>query len=404
MIMERLLFPLVLVGLGFTTAVCSATELGDPAPALEVAEWIKGEKVNLTEAKGKKVIVVEFWATWCGPCRTSIPHLTELQKRFQERGVVFVGVSDEPAATVKPFVEEMGDKMDYTVAVDSGRKTFTAYMDAFGQGGIPHAFVIDMEGRIVWHGHPMSGLDRVLDRIAAKTFDLTAERKRLEAQRKVREYVEMALRGDSDAALEKVELELLALDKELGGIDPDGKLDLVGLRNSARFQSLMREYQRALLSGKSDTELAKLEERATPLAPKDFKFADFRAHFQVQRLFQDYYRAVTGKGTEARVEELTKKLSVVPPINAEMLNEMAWTLLTDERIRTRDHALALKFAKAAYDACKGQESDVVDTYARALFDNGKVPEAIAQQKKAIELCNDRERMAELEANLKRYRK
>jgi peroxiredoxin len=354
--------------------------------------------------KGKKVVVVEFWATWCGPCRTSIPHLTELQKRFQERGVVFVGVSDEPAATIKPFVEEMGDKMDYTVAADRERKTYMAYMDAFGQNGIPHAFVVDLEGRIVWQGHPMMGLDRVLDRVAAKTFDLAAERKRVEGQRRVKEYFEMALRGDNDEVLEKVERELIALDRELGGIDPAGPLDLAAMRNTARFQTLMRDYQRALLSGKSEAELARLEQRATPLAPKDFKFSDFKAYFQVQRNFQDYYRAATGKGTEATATEVAKKLSTIPPINAEMLNEMAWTLLTDERIRSRDLNLALRFAKAAYDACKGQEADVVDTYARALFDNGNVAEAIRHQQKAIELCNDRERMPDLEANLKRYQK
>ena len=83
---------------------------------------------------------------------------------------------------------------------------------------------------------------------------------------------------------------------------------------------------------------------------------------------------------------------------------MAWTLLTDERIRHRDLKLAMKFAQAAHDACKGQDADVVDTYARALFDNGRVTEAISHQRKAIELCNDRDRMLELEENLRRYQK
>jgi len=396
--------PLAVLLLNLALVSGYAAELGDAAPPLQIADWIKGDTVDLAEVKGKKVVVVEFWATWCGPCRTSIPHLTELQKKFQERGVVFVGVSDETAAQVKPFVNEMGDKMDYTVAVDRGRKTFAAYMEAFGEGGIPHAFVVDLEGRIVWHGHPMSGLDRVLDRIAAKTFDLSTERKRVEAQRKLQEYFEMVLRGDDDAALEKTERELATLDKQLGGIDPSAPLDLLSLRNSARFQSLMRDYQRALLSGKGEAELAKIEQRAAPLAPKEFKFADFKAHFQMQRLFQDYYRAATGKGTEANLAELAKKFDTIPPVNAEMLNEMAWTLLTDERIRTRDLALAMKFAQAAYDACKGQESDIVDTYARALFENGKVAEAVRHQKKAIELCNDREKMPDLEASLKRYEK
>src|ERR1700722_11724957 len=93
--------------------------VGDPAPKLEVKEFVKGKEVTKFE-KGK-VYVVEFWATWCPPCKTSIPHLTELQKK--NKNVTFIGVSvferDAAAAAVKPFVKEMGDKMDYLVAIDS---------------------------------------------------------------------------------------------------------------------------------------------------------------------------------------------------------------------------------------------------------------------------------------------
>jgi peroxiredoxin len=379
-----------------------AAELGDVAPALSIAQWIKGEPVDLAEAKGKNVIVVEFWATWCGPCRVSIPHLTDLQQRFQDRGVVVIGVSDESAADVQPFVDNMGDKMDYRVALDRNRQTAEAYMAAFGVNGIPHAFVIDREGRIAWHGHPMSGLDQVLDRLAANTFDLAQERKRLGAQRKLQEYLEMALRGEPDAKLDVIGAEILAVEKELGWVQYGEKLDLVTMRNTARFQTLMRDYQRALLAGKTEADLAKIEERAGPLAPKGFQFSDFKAYYQVQRNFQEYYRAATGKGADAKLSELAGRMQHVPAINPEVLNEMAWTLLTDERIEKRDLKLALRFAQAAYDACKGNEADVIDTYARALFDNGKVPDAIRHQRKAIELCNDRERMAELEQNLKRY--
>src|ERR1044071_8796476 len=92
-----------------------AADLGEAAAPLEISEWVKGGPVDLAAVKGKKVVVVEFWATWCGPCRVSIPHLTEMQKKFAKRDVLFVGISDEDSAKVKTFVDGMGEKMDYTV-------------------------------------------------------------------------------------------------------------------------------------------------------------------------------------------------------------------------------------------------------------------------------------------------
>lgn len=127
----------------------------------------KGQPVDLSTARGSSIVVVEFWATWCPPCRASIPHLTELQQKFKERGVIFVGLSNEPLETVKPFVEKMGDKMNYVVAIDDGNKTSAGYMGVFGVGGIPHAFVVDRSGAISWHDHPMADLDQAIEKALA---------------------------------------------------------------------------------------------------------------------------------------------------------------------------------------------------------------------------------------------
>ena len=135
-------------------------ERGYPAAPLKIDQWIKGGPVDPTD--GKNIYVVEFWATWCPPCRVSIPHLTKLQKAFRDKGVVFVGISDEPPAVVKPFVTKMGDNMDYVVGCDNDRQTFTAYMQAYRQNGIPTAFVIDKNGKVLWDGHPMAGLDKAI--------------------------------------------------------------------------------------------------------------------------------------------------------------------------------------------------------------------------------------------------
>ena len=157
-----------------------AAELGAPAPPLQIAEWVKGDAVELASGQGKKVYVIEFWATWCPPCRESIPHLTEVQNQYADKGVIVMGISDESPAVVKRFIEKMGNDMDYTVAVDKDRLTTTAYLEAFGAPGIPYAFVVDKSGAIVWHGHPMEGLEDVLDGVVTGAFDPAAETLRSE--------------------------------------------------------------------------------------------------------------------------------------------------------------------------------------------------------------------------------
>ena len=141
-----------------TNETSSASSSGGPAGKLAVAHWVKGDPVNIS----KGVHVVEFWATWCPPCRTSIPHLTETQAKFKDRGVNIVGVTNEDLGTVEPFVKKMGKKMDYTVVIDDSRTLSNKYMKKYGVKGIPHAFVIK-DGEVVWHDHPMRDLDGAIE-------------------------------------------------------------------------------------------------------------------------------------------------------------------------------------------------------------------------------------------------
>jgi hypothetical protein len=251
----------------------------------------------------------------------------------------------------------------------------------------------------------MDGLDKALDKIAAASppAQPPADPRRAEAQRKLREYTELAAAGAGPEKLDSLGQQLTALDRSLGGIEPGRKLDLPELRRTVRFQSLMRGYQRAVASGKTAADLQKLEEQAAPLAPPGFNFADFRGQFGLQRVFQDYYRAVTGKGDPAKVEELTRRLELIDSRDAELQNEIAWTLLSDEKIKTRNPKLALKFARAAFDASGGKDPNVIETYARALFDSGNAAEAVQQQQRAMDLTPDKDKRAEMEAALKQYR-
>lgn len=137
--------------------------LGDFAPALNI-DVIKGDPVNLEDGRNKHVYIVEFWATWCGPCKYSIPHLTKLQEKYRDDGLIVIGISDEDEKTIRPYVEHMGDVMAYTVAVDRRRGTKSSYMDGFGETGIPRAYVVDVNGRVIWYGNPMKPfMDRIVE-------------------------------------------------------------------------------------------------------------------------------------------------------------------------------------------------------------------------------------------------
>jgi thiol-disulfide isomerase/thioredoxin len=146
---------------GLATAQAPAQGLvGKPAPAISATDWLNSLPLSLQAAKGK-IVMVEFWATWCPPCRASIPHLIEMFKTYSPKGVVFMSLTDEPKATVEPFAKQMN--MIYPVGC--GSQTGSAY----GVRGIPYAFIIDPSGNVAWEGHPMAGLDKALEAQLAKT-------------------------------------------------------------------------------------------------------------------------------------------------------------------------------------------------------------------------------------------
>lgn len=103
---------------------------------------ITGKSWNLTALKGK-VVLVNFWATWCPPCRKEMPDLEALYNRFKGKGFVILGISDETMDKVQPFIAE--HKYTFPILLDSGRKVNGAY----GVDGIPKSFVYDRSGKLV---------------------------------------------------------------------------------------------------------------------------------------------------------------------------------------------------------------------------------------------------------------
>ena len=143
-------------------------KVGDPAPALAQGKYVQGEPLAAFE-KGK-VYVVEFWATWCGPCRRVIPHINALQAKHKSRGLVVIGQNvwqrgENVEKDVTDFVKQMGADMGYRVALDRDGAMAETWMRAAGRGGIPCAFVVDKDGKVAWIGHPMSGLDEAVEKL-----------------------------------------------------------------------------------------------------------------------------------------------------------------------------------------------------------------------------------------------
>src|SRR5436190_39085 len=92
--------------------------VGDPAPPLGVERFLQGEPIR--EFKTGQVYVVDFWATWCGPCRESFTHLTQLQKQYGGRvRILGVSVWEPRPQDVEPFVKKWSEKLGYAVAADS---------------------------------------------------------------------------------------------------------------------------------------------------------------------------------------------------------------------------------------------------------------------------------------------
>ena len=155
-------------------AVANKLKVGDKAPSVSVKEWIQGE----TKVGEGKPYVIEFWATWCGPCKTSIPHLNDLYERYRKNGVAIIGITDEVKSVgkVKDFVRRQGNKMSYPVAIDGGAKD--DWMRAAGRNGIPCAFIVDDQNTIAFIGHPMDDqFDEILGKVVEGRYNPKLEKK-----------------------------------------------------------------------------------------------------------------------------------------------------------------------------------------------------------------------------------
>ncbi len=140
---------LLLVAASLWLTPASALDFGTQAPEISPQELISGGEGDFDPGVLEgKAVVLEFWATWCGPCVDAIPHWNELAEEFTDENVVFLSITDEGRRTARRFLKK--HPMAGLVAVDTDRSTF----DAYGVRGIPRTFLIDAQGRLQRQTHP----------------------------------------------------------------------------------------------------------------------------------------------------------------------------------------------------------------------------------------------------------
>lgn len=138
--------------------------LNEKAPKLVVEEWIS-EKPN-TEGK---FVLIDFWATWCGPCIRLIPKLNDWHKKFGDK-LVIIGLSDETSEKVKSATNI---KIDYFNAIDAKK----VLKDGLEVKGIPHCILIDPQGIVRWEGFPTLGGHELTEEIVQELMNKYAIKK-----------------------------------------------------------------------------------------------------------------------------------------------------------------------------------------------------------------------------------
>jgi len=319
--------------------------IGDRAPAIDIAHWVKGEKVS--RLKKGEVYVIEFWATRCGPCRTSMPHLSALQDEYGEK-VTIIGISDEPLETVEAFLakaDEKGrtwnEKICYTLTADPDRSAMNDYFRAASQRGIPCAFIVGRERRVEWIGHPMR-MDEPLKAVIDGSWERGPFKKTWEQEQVVR----------------KMQMEFSAAERA-GEWDKAEALLNSMLEKAPDSPTLRYERFELLVGG-------------------------------LNRPEEGY------KVGHAIVKENWD--------NASTLNMIAWYVADDQRVKMRDLDFAMKAARRACELNEDSDPATLDTLARVYYEKGDLAGAIAWQSKAVELARDDPMGDGIRETLARYKK
>ncbi len=174
----------------------SSARVGDQAPRLEITDWVKGGPIDLT--KGTNIYLIEFCG---GLTRTSdmgLTNLSYLQNKYQSIGVVAAAICEEPADLLRDFVKTQSTKINYAVAAD-GRPMAMTFMHTFNQMAYPSVFVVGQGGKVLWYGHPLRGLEDVLEQLKSGQYTTQWAARKVADRKQMEMYLNLASRNDPKA-------------------------------------------------------------------------------------------------------------------------------------------------------------------------------------------------------------
>ncbi len=252
--------------------------VGEKPPEIQIKEWLNtSENYTLEKLKGK-IVLIDFWATWCRPCVRAMPHLQKVWEAYKDKGLVVIAISAETKNKVEPFAKQY--HYSFPFALDDNRKTNKSY----DIKSIPTTYIIAPNGKVAWQGHAGSeDVEKVIKALLPKVKK------------------DSGSSGVDTESPTKVKLREVADDLKFAAKQAEkGKLS-----SALRMADKKLSEQNATEKEKEDAKYIKeeIEKRASELFKEADRLLKEKAPYEARELLTDIRRAFTGSDLAKKAQE-----------------------------------------------------------------------------------------------------